>query len=43
MYTHCSKTPLGKKAMKEVSKILTDEVLMRHLAVVGQWVIHLEQ
>ena len=37
MHTHCSKTPFGRKVMTEVNKILTDEVLMNHLAVVERW------
>lgn len=37
MHTHCSKTQFGKKVMKEVDKILTDKVLMEHLAVVERW------
>ena len=37
MYTHCSKTPFGKKVMEDINKILTNEVLMDHLAVVERW------
>lgn len=37
MYTHCSKSPFGKKVMKEVNKILTNELLLEHLAVVERW------
>lgn len=37
MYTHCSKTPFGKKVMEDVSKILTDDVLMDHLSIVERW------
>lgn len=37
MYTHCSKTAFGIKVMTEVNKILTNEVLMEHLAVVERW------
>jgi uncharacterized protein (TIGR02285 family) len=37
MHTHCSNTPFGKKVMDEVDKILTNEVLMDHLAVIERW------
>ena len=37
MHSHCSNTPFGKKVMNEVDKILTDEVLMEHLAVIERW------
>jgi len=37
MYTHCSKNEFGEKVMTEVNKILTDELLMEHLAVVERW------
>ncbi len=37
MYTHCSKTPFGEKVMADISKILTNDVLMEHLAVVERW------
>ncbi len=37
MHTHCSNTPFGKKVMNEVDKILTNEVLMEHLAVIERW------
>jgi len=37
MYTHCSKTPVGKQVMSEVDKILTDDVLMKHLAIIERW------
>ena len=37
MYTHCSKTHFGKKVMAEVNKILTNELLMKHLAIVERW------
>ncbi len=37
MYTHCSKTPFGKKVMADLKKVLTDEVLEEHLTVVERW------
>jgi len=37
MHTHCSNTPFGKKVMDEVDKILTNEVLMEHLAIIERW------
>lgn len=37
MYTHCSKTPFGEKVMGYVNKILTNDMLMEHLAVVERW------
>jgi len=37
MHTHCSKTPFGKKVMSEVNKILTQDLLMAHLATVERW------
>jgi len=37
MHSHCSNTPFGKKVMDEVDKILTNEVLMEHLAVIERW------
>jgi len=37
MHTHCSKTPLGEKVMAQVDQVLTDKVLMDHLAVVERW------
>ena len=37
MYTHCSNTPFGKAVMDQVNKILTNEILMEHLAVVEKW------
>jgi uncharacterized protein (TIGR02285 family) len=37
MHTHCSKTPFGKKVMSEIDKILTQDVLMEHLAIVERW------
>jgi len=37
MHTHCSKTPFGKKVMSEVNKILTQDLLMSHLATVERW------
>jgi uncharacterized protein (TIGR02285 family) len=37
MHSHCSNTPFGKKVMHEVDKILTNEVLMEHLAVIERW------
>ncbi len=37
MYTHCSKTPFGRQVMKDVSKVITNEVLIEHLAVVERW------
>ncbi len=37
MYTHCSKTPFGEMVMVEVNKILTNDLLMEHLAVVERW------
>jgi len=37
MHTHCSKTSFGKKVMSEVNKILTQDLLMAHLATVERW------
>ena len=37
MYTHCSNTPFGEAVMAQVSKILTNDILMEHLAVVEKW------
>ena len=37
MHTHCSKTPFGYKVMAAVNKIITNEVLMEHLAVMEKW------
>ena len=37
MYTHCSKNEFGEKVMAEVNKIITNELLMEHLAVVERW------
>ena len=37
MHTHCSKSAFGQKVMVEVNKIITDEVLVRHLAVIERW------
>jgi len=37
MHTHCSNTPFGKKVMDKVDKILTNEVLIEHLAVIERW------
>jgi len=37
MHTHCSKTPFGKKVMSEVNKIITQDLLMAHLATVERW------
>jgi uncharacterized protein (TIGR02285 family) len=37
MYSHCSKTPFGKKVMSELDKVLTNDVLMEHLSVVERW------
>jgi len=37
MHAHCSNTPFGEKVMDEVNKILTNEVLMEHLAVIERW------
>ena len=37
MHTHCSNTPFGQKVMTAINKILTDELLMSHLAVVEKW------
>jgi len=37
MYTHCSKTPFGRKVMADLEKSLTNDVLMDHLAVVERW------
>jgi len=37
MHAHCSKSAFGQKVMVEVNKIITDEVLLRHLAVIERW------
>jgi len=37
MHTHCSKTPFGMEIMEEVKDILTDDVLMDHLATFEKW------
>jgi len=37
MHTHCSKSPFGEKVMAEVNKILTNDMLMKHLAIVERW------
>ncbi len=37
MHSHCSKTAFGKKVMGHINKILTNEMLMEHLAVVERW------
>ncbi len=37
MYTHCSKTPFGEEVMRQINKIITDEFLMEHLAVIETW------
>ncbi len=37
MYTHCSKTPFGKKLMHQINQIITNDFLMEHLAVVEKW------
>ena len=37
MYTHCSNSPIGKKVMKQVGEILTDDILMDHLSNFEKW------
>jgi len=37
MHTHCSKTPFGEKVMRDINKIITNDILLEHLAVVERW------
>jgi uncharacterized protein (TIGR02285 family) len=37
MHSHCSKTPFGKKVMSEINEVITQDLLMEHLAVVERW------
>lgn len=37
MHIHCPKSAFGEKVMKEVNKILTDEILLEHLEVIERW------
>jgi len=37
MSTHCSRNDFGSRVMEDVNRILTDEILMEHLAVVERW------
>lgn len=37
MYSHCAKSAFGKKVMTDINKVLTNDFLMDHLAVVERW------
>jgi len=37
MHSHCHDGPLGQTFMAEINKILTDDILLAHLAVVERW------
>jgi len=37
MYSHCSNTPFGREAMNSINLLLTDELLLEHLAKVERW------
>jgi len=37
LHSHCSRTPFGKKVMSEIDKVITNEMLLGHLAVVERW------
>ena len=37
MHTHCSKTPFGQQVMNDINKVITNDLLREHLAVVERW------
>jgi uncharacterized protein (TIGR02285 family) len=43
MHAHCSKTPFGKTVMKNLNRVLTDDLLMEQLNAVQHWYGHSEK
>jgi len=37
LHSHCSKTPFGEKVMRDINKIITNDLLREQLAVVERW------
>jgi len=37
MHSHCSNTAFGKTAMRSIKRLLTDELLLEHLARIERW------